>query len=126
MTVERQPRMIRTIVCAFSKEEMPADDVQIFRRFEAAVARGSWNIRVRFDPIEALPERYDVLVVNEPYKARAEAIESDVILIVTTRAAVGTACEQLMREIERGDVLTAEKRDPTAPKIVKHRGVEIL
>ncbi|HYK99106.1 MAG TPA: hypothetical protein VEU77_12015 [Candidatus Acidoferrales bacterium] len=126
MTAERQPRMIRTIVCAFSKDEMPADDVQIFRRFEASVARGGWNIRVRFDPIEALPERYDVLVVNAPYKERAEAIESDVILIVTTRATVGPACEQLMREIERGDVLTAERRDPNAPKIVKHRGIEIL
>ena len=118
--------MIRTIVCAFSKEEMPADDVQIFRRFEHAAAKGGWNIRVRFEPIEALPESYDVLVVNTPYKARAEAIESDILLIVTTRATVGPAAEQLMREIERGDVLTAEKRDPNAPKIVKRRGFEVL
>jgi len=126
MTAERQPRMIRTIVCAFSKEEMPADDVQIFRRFEAAVARFGWDIRVRFEPLETLPEPYEVLVVNAPYKERAEAIATDAILIVTTRATMGPAAEQLMKEIERGDVLTAQKRDPNAPKIVKRRGFEVL
>ena len=126
MTDERRPRVIRTIVCVFSKGEMPADDVQIFRRFEASVQRAGWDIRVRFEPLEEIPVAYDVLVVNEPYRERAASMEADAILIVTTRATVGPAAEQLMREIERGDVLTATKRDPNAPKIVKRRGFEVL
>ena len=56
--------MIRTVVCAFSKEELPADDVQVFRRFEAMVAKAGWDIRVRLEPIEELPPQYDVLVVS--------------------------------------------------------------
>ena len=126
MTDERHPRLIRTIVCVFSKGEMPADDVQIFRRFEATALRGGWDIRVRFEPLEEIPVAYDVLVVNETYRAQAEATDTNAILIVTTRATVGPAAEQLFREIERGDVLYATKRDPNAPKIVKHRGMEIL
>jgi hypothetical protein len=31
-----------------------------------------------------------------------------------------------VKELERGDILTATKRDPNAPKIVKRRGYEVL
>ena len=126
MTAERQPRMIRTVVCAFSKEELPADDVQVFRRFEAMMAKAGWDIRVRLEPIEELPERYDVLVVSPALRERAEKLETDALLIVTTRPNAGASADQLVKELERGDVLAATKRDPNAPKIVKRRGYEVL
>ena len=118
--------MIRTIVCAFSKDELPADDLQVFRRFEAMMARGGWDIRVRLEPIEELPDRYDVLVVSPALRERAEQLETDALLVVTTRASAGPAADQLLKELERGDVLAAGKRDPNAPKIVKRRGYEVL
>ena len=125
-TPGREPRMIRTVVCAFSKEELPADDVQVFRRFEAMVAKAGWDIRVRLEPIEELPPQYDVLVVSPELRERAVKLETDALLIVTTRANAGPSVDQLLKEIERGDPITALKRDPNAPKIVTRRGYEIL
>ena len=57
---------------------------------------------------------------------RAEKLETDALLIVTTRANAGPSVDQLLKEIERGDPISALKRDPNAPKIVTRRGYEIL
>ena len=129
MTAEppkREPRVIRTIVCAFRRDELPADDLQIFRRFEHAMKKAGWAIRVRLEPIERLPEQCDVLVVSPPLREIAERIDRDVLLVVTTRQNAGTAADQLLREIERGDPITADRADPNAPRVVTHRGMEIL
>ncbi|HZP96854.1 MAG TPA: hypothetical protein VFC31_11020 [Candidatus Limnocylindria bacterium] len=126
MTPERPVRVVRTIVCAFSRDELPADDLQVFRRFEHAVKKAGWAIRVRLEPIESLPESYDVLVVSPALRERAERLEGDALLVVTTRQTAGAAAEQLLREIERGDPVGAERADPNAPRIVTHRGMEIL
>jgi hypothetical protein len=126
VTPERQPRVIRTIVCAFSRDELPADDLQVFRRFEHAVKKAGWAIRVRLEPLEALPESCDVLVVSPLLRAKAETLETRALLVVTTRQEAGVAADQLLREIARGDPITADRADPNAPKIVTHRGIEIL
>ncbi len=123
---ERQIRTIRTIVCAFSREELPADDLQVFRRFEHSVKKAGWSIRVRLEPIEALPDEYDVLVVSPALREVAEKLESKALLVVTTRQTAGAAVDQLLREVERGDPIIAERADPNAPRIVTHRGMEIL
>ncbi len=39
---------------------------------------------------------------------------------------IGGAVDAFIAEIARGEVLTAEKADPNAPKIVTHRGMEIV
>ena len=114
------------MVCAFSKDELPADDLQVFRRFEAMMARSGWDVRVRLEPLEELPAQYDVLVVSPALRERAEKLDTDALLIVTTRANAGPSAEQLLKELERGDILAATKRDPNAPKIVKRRGYEVL
>lgn len=123
---DRQIRTIRTIVCAFSKDELPESDVQVYRRFEYAMRKAGWAIRVRLEPIEALPEHYDVLVVSPALRGAAEKLENDALLVVTTRQNAGPAVDQLLREIERGDPIRAERADPNAPKMVTHRGMEIL
>ena len=126
MNAERQPRTIRTIVVAYSLDELPPSVVQIHRRFEHAVAKAGWAIRVRLEPLEDLPERYDIVVVDKALRERAEQLEGDAILIVTTRETVARACDQLLGEIARGDLYAAERADPNAPKIVTRRGMEIL
>jgi hypothetical protein len=126
VTAERPARAIQTIVCAFTRAELPMDVAQVHRRFEHAVKKGGWAIRVRLEPIEQLPERYEVLVVPPELRERALAIESDAMLVVAGRQNAAAAVEQLLREIERGDILTAARADPNAPKIVTHRGTEIL
>lgn len=113
-------------MCAFTRDELPTGQLAIFRRFEHVFARSGLKIRVRLEPIEALPERFDVLVVPTELKDRATAVLGDAMLYVTTRESVAAAADDLLREIRRGDVLTAEPADPNAPKIVTHRGIEIL
>ncbi len=127
MVEKRGPRVIATIVCAFTRDELPTSWLQVFRRFEHAVGKAGLKIRVRLEPIEELPEHYDLVVVSPDLRSRAEAaITNGAFLFVTTRQSAADAADQLLREIGRGDVVLAEKADPNAPKIVTHRGMELL
>lgn len=119
-------RTINTIVCAFTRDELPTAQLAIYRRFEHVFGRSGLRIRVRLEAIEALPDEFDVLVVPVELKDRAKAVLGDAMLYVTSRDSVAAAADDLLREIRRGDVLRAEPADPNAPKIVKHRGIEIL
>jgi hypothetical protein len=122
------PRVITTIVCAFTREELPTSWLQVFRRFDHAMTKAGWKIRVRLEPIEELPEHYDLLVVAPELRGRAEAAvaKAHAFLFMTTRQSAADAADQLLREIARGDVIAAERADPDAPKIVTHRGMEML
>jgi hypothetical protein len=119
-------RTIRTIVCAFTRDELPTAQLAIFRRFEHVFGKSGLKVRVRLEAIESLPEQFDVLVVPIELKDRAKAVLGDAMLYITTRESVAAAADDLLREIKRGDVFTAEMADPNAPKIVKHRGIENL
>ena len=126
--MEGQPeaRVIRTVVCAFSRDELPADDVQVFRRFEHSMKKAGLDVRVRLEPIEELPEQLDVLVVSPALAKKAEAVAADAIVMVTTRQTAAEAADRLLAEIARGYPITAAKKDPNAPIIVRRRGYEIL
>lgn len=127
MVEKRGPRVIATIVCAFTRDELPTSWLQVFRRFEHAVAKAGWKIRVRLEPIEELPEHYDLVVVSPELRSRAQAaITNGAFLFVTTRQSAAAAAEGLLRELARRDVLVADTADPNAPKIVTHRGMEML
>jgi hypothetical protein len=122
------PRVITTIVCAFTRDELPTSWLQVFRRFDHAVTKAGWKVRVRLEPIEELPEHYDLLVVAPELRARAEVAvaKGNAFLFMTTRQSAADGADQLLREIARGDVIAAERADPNAPKIVTHRGMEML
>ena len=126
--MEGQPeaRVIRTVVCAFSRDELPADDVQVFRRFEHSMKKAGLDVRVRLEPIEELPEQLDVLVVSPALEKKAAAVAGDAIVMVTTRQTAAEAADRLLAEIARGYPITAAKKDPNAPIIVRRRGYEIL
>jgi len=126
--MEGQPeaRVIRTVVCAFSRDELPADDVQVFRRFEHSMKKAGLDVRVRLEPIEQLPEELDVLVVSPALEKKAAAVAGDAIVMVTTRQTAAEAADRLLAEIARGYPITAAKKDPNAPIIVRRRGYEIL
>ncbi len=121
-----QARVIRTVVVAYTREELPVSVMQVHRRFEHSIGKAGWAIRVRLEPIEDLPAAYDVLVVPPALGERAEAVVGDAFLMVATRETAAASCDRLLREIERGYPLTAERADPNAPKIVTRRGSEIL
>jgi hypothetical protein len=121
---ERQ--LVRTIVCAFTQAELPTPWLAIFHRFERVMERAGLKVRVRLFPIEALPETFEVLVVPPELAKAGEAVQGDARLIITDRAGAPAAAADLLREIESGETLYAERVQPGEPKIMTHRGNEIL
>jgi len=125
-TPQPEARVIRTVVCAFSRDELPADDLQVFRRFEHSMKKAGLDVRVRLEPIEQLPEQLDVLVVSPALERRANQLGGDAIVMVTTRQTAASAADRLLAEIARGYPITAARKDPNAPHIVRRRGYEVL
>lgn len=125
-TSDGQPQLIRTIVCAYTQAELPTPWLAIFHRFERTMAKAGLRIRVRLFPLEALPESFEVLVVPPELREAAASLQAGARLIVTTRAEAAAAADVLLREIERGEALYAEKVRPGEPKIMTHRGGDIL
>ena len=119
-------RLVRTIVCAYSRQELPAPWVQVFRRFERAMARAGWRVRVRLSPIEDLPGQVDVLVIPPSLAEQARNLDRDVHLICTTPQSAALAVDDLLRELQSGQTLYAEPAQADEPRIVRHRGAEIL
>ena len=122
----QEPQLVRTIVCAFVQAELPTPWLAIFHRFERVMEKAGLRIRVRLFPLEALPESFEVLVVPPELQEAAEALQTSARLIVTTRADAPAAAAELLREIESGETLYAERVQPGEPKIMTHRGNDIL
>jgi hypothetical protein len=122
----KEPRLVRTIICAFTQAELPTPWLAIFHRFERTMQKAGLRIRVRLFPLEELPETFEVLVVPPELEAAAVALQTGARLIVTSRADAAAAADALLREISRGETLYAEKVRPGEPKIMTHRGGEIL
>jgi hypothetical protein len=119
-------RLVRTIVCAYTQAELPTPWLAIFHRFERTMEKAGLRIRVRLFPLEELPEAFEVLVVPPELQAAAEALQTGARVIVTSRPGAPAAADALLREIERGETLYAEKVRPGEPRIMTHRGGDIL
>ena len=117
---------MRTIVCGFTQAELPTPWLAIFHRFERVMEKAGLRIRVRLFPLEKLPESFEVLVVPPELEAPAQALGTSARIIVTSRADAPAAADLLLRELERGETLYAEKVRPGEPKIMTHRGGDIL
>jgi hypothetical protein len=121
---ERQ--LVHTIVCAYIQAELPTPWLAIFHRFQRVMEKAGLRIRVRLLPLEDLPESFEVLVVPPELREAAEALQTGARLIVTTRAEAPAASAALLREIQGGVTLYAEKVRPDDPQIMTYRGSEIL
>jgi hypothetical protein len=119
-------RLVQTIVCAYTQAELPTPWLAIFHRFERVMEKAGLRIRVRLFPLEALPESFEVLVVPPELGDAAQALQTGARLIVTSRPQAPAAADLLLREIERGETLYAEKVRPGEPKIMTHRGGDTL
>ena len=127
MTANGHERLlVRTIVCAYTQAELPTPWLAIFHRFERVMEKAGLRTRVRLFPLEQLPEGFEILVVPPELQEAAEALQTGARIIVTTRAEAPAAADALLREIERGETLYAERVRPGEPKIMTHRGGDIL
>jgi hypothetical protein len=122
----KERQLVQTIVCAYTQAELPTPWLAIFHRFERVMQKAGLRIRVRLFPLEALPESFEVLVVPPELQGAAAALQTGARLIVASRPEAPAAADALLREIERGETLYAEKIRPGEPKIMTHRGGDIL
>jgi hypothetical protein len=123
---DKERLLVRTIVCAYVRAELPTPWLAIFHRFQRVMEKAGLKIRVRLMPLESLPESFEVLVVPPELRAAAEALQSDARLVVTTRVEAPAAAAELLREIEAGVTLYAEKVRPGEPQIMTYRGSDVL
>lgn len=100
--------------------------VQVFHRFEGAVARAGLAVRVRLLPLEELPETYEVLVVAPGLLPRVEALGTEVRILSVAREQAHEAARGLVGDLESGGPIYARTVGPKAPRIVVHRGSEEL
>ena len=118
--------LVSTIVCAYTQTELPTPWLAIFHRFERVMEKAGLRIRVRLFPLEKLPETFEIIVVPPELAEAAAGLHTGARIIVTTRADAPAAADALLKEIEGGETLYAEKVRPGEPKIMTHRGSDVL
>ncbi len=117
---------VRTVVCAYSREELPVSWLQVFRRFERAFAKATLDVRVRLDPLEDLPDSFEIIVVAPRLRDRAAELARGARVVAASRESASGAAAELIAEIERGDTLRADPARPDAPRVVLVRGLREL
>jgi hypothetical protein len=119
-------RLIRRIVCAYRLGILPGDWLQTWRRLDRLLARSGFRVKVLLEPLEDLPDDVDLLVVSPELREAARAVvQRGVPLLLTTPATAATDFADLVRRLEAGVELTAERADPSAPdtpNVVTYRG----
>ena len=109
---------------------LPGAWLQTWRRLDRTLQRAGFKVKATLAPLEELPEDTDILVVPpELREAAREVTQSTVPVLVTTPAAAPAAFADLVKRLEAGTELFAERTDPAeagAPKIVTYRGSTLL
>lgn len=117
---------MRTIVCSYSRDELPVSWLRVFHRLEREVAKAGLRIRVELAPLEELPEAFEVLVIHPSLLGLAETGAKGACLLGATRENANTVVDELMRELASGESLYAERVTPGEPRIRVHRGPNML
>jgi hypothetical protein len=117
------PRLVRVIVCGYSLGELPTPWLMTFHRFEAALDRAGWHVRVKLAPLEDLPEEpFEVLVVTPELAAQARTVAPSAELLTATPTEALPVINRLLAALADGAELYAEPLDPGAPKVERYRG----
>jgi len=116
---------VRTVVCAYS-QELPTAWLQVFRRFERALAKARLHVRVRLLPLDDLPKSFEVLVIAPELREQAAALRTGARIVSATRELAAAAADDLVRDLRSGRSIYADETKPNDPKVVTLRGTEEL
>lgn len=120
------PRLVRKIVCAYQPGIMPGEWLQTWRRLDRLLDRSGFKVKAVLEPLDDLPADVDLVVIEPGLRDAAEAIlQPGIPVLVTSSSAAADAFAELVRQLEAGDELTAERKSPSeaaGPTIVTYRG----
>jgi hypothetical protein len=120
------PRLVRRVVCGYRLGFLPGEWLQTWRRLDRVLQRAELKVKATLSPLEELPEDTDILVVPPDLREAAnEAAPPGTPILVTPASAAAGAFADLVKRLEAGTELTAERVDPeeaAGPKIVSYRG----
>jgi hypothetical protein len=120
------PRVVRKIVCAYRTGVLPGEWLQTWRRLDRLLIRSGFKVKALLEPLEDLPADADLIVVSADLREAAEdVVPSGVPLLLTTPPTAASDFADLVRRLETGTELTAERVDPSeaaGPNIVTYRG----
>jgi hypothetical protein len=121
-----QPRVVKRVVCGYRLGFLPGEWLQTWRRLDRVLQRAELKVKATLSPLEELPEDTDILVVPPDLREAAnEAAPPGTPILVTPASAAAGAFADLVKRLEAGTELTAERVDPEeadGPKIVSYRG----
>lgn len=120
------PRTVRKIVCAYRLGVLPGEWLQTWRRLDRLLGRSGFKVKALLEPLEELPADADLVVVEPALREAAEAAAPPgVSLLLTTPPTAAADFAELVRRLEAGTELVAERVDPSTaggPTIVTYRG----
>jgi hypothetical protein len=123
---KKEPRLVRRVVCGYRLGFLPGEWLQTWRRLDRVLQRAELKVKATLSPLEELPEDTDILVVPPDLREAAnEAAPPGTPILVTPAFAAAGAFSDLVKRLEAGTELTAERIDPeeaAGPKIVSYRG----
>jgi hypothetical protein len=118
--VAASPAATLCIVCTYADGTLPAAWFRAYKRIKQTVKRGSFNARVQLAPIQALPDRVDLLIVPTALAESAIAARPATERLVVAADQVQREFDRLAERLEREGRLT---RTPGAARaIAVHRG----
>lgn len=128
--MEDGPRVVRRVVCGYKQGWLPGEWLQTWRRLDRVLARAKLKVKATLAPLEDLPADTDILVVPPDLREAANAaVPPGTPILVTSAAAAAGAFADLVRRLEAGTELSAERVDPAdagKPKIVTYRGQTLI
>ena len=128
--MEHGPRVVRRIVCGYRQGWLPGDWLQTWRKLDRLLARANLKVKATLAPLDDMPGDTDILVVPPDLREAAnQAVPPGTPILVTTAASAAQAFADLVRRLEAGTELSAQRVDPeeaSKPKIVTYRGHTLL
>lgn len=128
--MEDGPRVVRRVVCGYKQGWLPGEWLQTWRKLDRVLARAKLKVKATLAPLEDMPADTDILVVSPDLREAANAaVPPGTPILVTSAAAAAGAFADLVRRLEAGTELSAERVDPAdagKPKIVTYRGQTLI
>src|SRR3954447_9836682 len=106
-------RLITRVVVGYRLGFLPGEWLQTWRRLDRLLARAELKVEATLAPLEKLPQDMGILVVSPDLREAArDAAPAGTPILVTPASSAAGAFADLVKRLQEGVEITAEKVDP--------------